>query len=126
MRSVRDDLTAFVSSDREAAAGGGIAAPDGRGVNVRGSDACEEEGGAGGCEGEREAGDSAIARTLEVLARLGEDLGRMVRLKGRVEHQVMIFLVVCFGSCVFGSKRGVFLVVRWLDFLVRGSAASFF
>lgn len=95
VRSVRDDLTAFVSSEREAAAGGGIAAPDGRGVSDRGSDACEVEGGAGGGEGEREVGESAIARTLEVLAGLGEDLGRMVRLKGRVEHQV-IMLFACF------------------------------
>lgn len=55
--SVRDDLTAFVSAEREAAA-------------------CAE-GGAG-----------AVGRTLAILARLGEDLGRMVRLKGRVEHQV--------------------------------------
>lgn len=55
--SVRDDLTAFVSAEREAAA-------------------CAENG----------AG--AVSRTLAILARLGEDLGRMVRLKGRVEHQV--------------------------------------
>lgn len=55
--SVRDDLTAFVSAEREAAA--------------------SDEGGAG-----------AVGRTLAILSRLGEDLGRMVRLKGRVEHQV--------------------------------------
>lgn len=56
--SVRDDLTAFVSAEREAAA-------------------CAEGGEAG-----------AVSRTLAILARLGEDLGRMARLKGRVEHQV--------------------------------------
>lgn len=55
--SVRDDLTAFVSAEREAGA-------------------CAEKG----------AG--AVSRTLSILARLGKDLGRMVRLEGRVEHQV--------------------------------------
>lgn len=58
VKSVRDDLTAFVSSEREA-------------------------GGAHGA-----AGTGAVGRTLAILARLGEDLGRMVRLRGRVEHQV--------------------------------------
>lgn len=61
VKSVRDDLTAFVSSEREAAA-------------------CAEGG--------------AVGRTLAILARLGKDLGRMVRLRGRVEHQVRFPLVV--------------------------------
>ncbi|CAN0245396.1 unnamed protein product, partial [Scytosiphon promiscuus] len=33
----------------------------------------------------------AVGRTLAILARLGEDLGRMVRLKGRVEHQLAVY-----------------------------------
>lgn len=42
---------------------------------------------------EREAvacagGGGAVGRTLDILARLGKDLGRMVRLRGGVEHQV--------------------------------------
>lgn len=65
VKSVRDDLTAFVSSDRESAA------------------AAEAAGGGGG----------AIGQTLGILGRLGEDLGRMVRLRGRVEHQVKMGLI---------------------------------
>ncbi|CAB1105647.1 unnamed protein product [Ectocarpus sp. CCAP 1310/34] len=62
VKSVRDDLTAFVSSEREA----------GRGAR-----------------GAAETG--AVGRTLAILARLGEDLGRMVRLRGRVEHQLAVY-----------------------------------
>ncbi|CAM9781379.1 unnamed protein product, partial [Ectocarpus fasciculatus] len=65
VKSVRDDLTAFVSSEREAGAAPG------------GADAAAETG--------------AVGRTLAILARLGEDLGRMVRLRGRVEHQLAVY-----------------------------------
>ncbi|CAM9575404.1 unnamed protein product [Ectocarpus sp. 13 AM-2016] len=65
VKSVRDDLTAFVSSEREAGAA------------------------AGGAQGGAETG--AVGRTLAILARLGEDLGRMVRLRGRVEHQLAVY-----------------------------------
>ncbi|CAM9836152.1 unnamed protein product [Ectocarpus sp. 12 AP-2014] len=65
VKSVRDDLTAFVSSEREAGAA------------------------AGGAQGGAETG--AVGRTLAILAMLGEDLGRMVRLRGRVEHQLAVY-----------------------------------
>ncbi|CBN74339.1 expressed unknown protein [Ectocarpus siliculosus] len=65
VKSVRDDLTVFVSSEREAGAA------------------------AGGAQGGAETG--AVGRTLAILARLGEDLGRMVRLRGRVEHQLAVY-----------------------------------
>lgn len=86
VRSVRDDLTAFVSSagEKAAAAGPSCLSASGEGASRSGEvfqGTAAEEG-----QSARELG--AIGRTLSVLARLGEDLGRMVRLRGRVEHQV--------------------------------------
>ncbi|CAM9149897.1 unnamed protein product, partial [Hapterophycus canaliculatus] len=70
VKSVRDDLTAFVSPERETTAAAAAAA-----TSVTTEDA--------------EVG--AVSRTLAILARLGKYLGRMVRLKGRVEHQLAVY-----------------------------------
>lgn len=68
--SVRDDLTAFVSTEGER-----------------------------GTEGVEDGDIGPIGRTLGVLAELGEDLRRMIRLRGRVEHQVR-FEGLCRGVCI--------------------------
>lgn len=82
VKSVRDDLTAFVSVEGESAAGGsGTSGPVEEGQHEVLAD-----GGKG--EGVNPAGTGAIGQTLGLLAGLGEDIERMVRLKGRVEHQV--------------------------------------
>lgn len=89
VRSVRDDLTAFVTREREEAiaavpahlhVGEDSAAAGGKGIGGNG-----DRG-----EGTATMGVGAIGRTLAVLGRLGEDLGRMIRLRGRVEHQVRL------------------------------------
>lgn len=68
VRSVRDDLTAFISAGGEKPTAPEMARE-------------KQEGG---------VAVGAIARVLDVLARLGEDIGRMVRLEGRVEHQASL------------------------------------
>lgn len=88
MTSVRDDWTSFVSLEEEMAVAE-TAAAQVSGTSAEGRDV-------GGCDGAGigsgaatlRCGRGAIGRTLGVLARLGEDLDQMVRLRGHVEHQV--------------------------------------
>lgn len=107
VRTVRDDLTAFVYSKDEAVANAAANASAAAAVagarrpsntvsatnkGVAESDKDFSEG-----KEETEGEGGAIGQTLAILARLGEDLDRMVRLKGRVEHQVFCcFLFVWF------------------------------
>lgn len=106
VRSVRDDLTAFVSSEGEAAAAAAGATagllPSTRRREDLAAGSAGVQHGSGG-EGEK----GAIGRTLAILARLGEDLGRMVRLRGRVEHQVQIMILpYCSMMCAGLSPIG--------------------
>lgn len=78
LRSVPDDLTLLLSAENEV--GEASIGIEEAVANERQVEGKVTDGPA--------AGGSAIARMLQVLVVLGEDLKRIVRLRGRVEHQV--------------------------------------